>query len=285
MISVKELRSIDITSYTIITTAISILFSLLASIALIILIGILSPQSIGIALYLIPTIIVGTFMWGIYHQFTNGLLFNFLSTKLRNIKIGLDENEIIKISTSETATIIATITLIQAVLIYLVTVLIVPLLLSTLLQTLMLTGQQLLAYGVYQALTLISQPITILMLIFGSFVMTFICILLGCYIYNFIASKGRGIALELSQENGMTVVDSIDMMKFAIALAIISGILSVIYGIIMAISGVSIVGVIGNIISGFIGGFLSGALIAIFYNILAPRFGKLKLELIDLKIN
>ena len=36
-----------------------------------------------------------------------------------------------------------------------------------------------------------------------------------------------------------------------------------------------------NVIVGFIGAFVNGALMAIFYNFLAPKLGKLKLELID----
>lgn len=279
MISVKELQEIDLTSYTIIFTAISVLFAVIFSIVITLLFGILAPGNIGIALYLIPTLVVGAFMIGIYRYFSEGLFFNLLAKKLKNIKIALNDGEIVKISPTETATILATIATIQAVLLYLISVIILPLMINTAIQTFMLSGQQLIAMELYQIMMIISQPMTIIMFIFGTFIITFISILIGAYIYNILASKGRSVELELSEENGMTVIESIDMMKFAIAAAIIGGILNLIFGIIMLISGGNIVTLISNVITGFVGGFISAALIAIFYNFLAPKLGKLKIKL------
>lgn len=279
MISMKELQSIDLSSYTTIFTGISVLFSVILALVATILIAILSPGSIGVAIYIIPTIIVGTFMIGIYRYFSEALFFNFVSKKLKNIKIALNDGEIVKISPTETATILATIATIQAILIYLISVLILPLMINSTIQTLMLSGQEMIAYELYQLLLIISQPMTIIMFIFGTFIITFVFILIGVYIYNMLASRGRGIVLGLSEENGMTVVDSIDMMKFAIAVSIIGGVLNLILGIIMLISGGSAVTLITNVVSGFVGGFISAALIAIFYNFLAPKLGKLKIKL------
>ncbi len=279
MISVKELQSIDLSSYTIIFTAISVLFAVILSLLLTVVIGIVDTASIGVAIYIIPTIVVGAFMIGIYRYFSEGLFYNLLAKKLRNIKIALNEGEIVKISPTETATLLATIATIQAILIYLVSVLILPIIISTLIQTLMFSGQQYLAMELYQIMMVISQPMTIIMFIFGTFVITFISILIGAYIYNILASKGRAVELELSEENGMTVIESIDMMKFAIAVSIISGILNLIFGIIMLISGGSVITLISNVITGFVGGFISAALTAIFYNYLAPKLGKLKVKL------
>ena len=279
MISVKELQSINLSSYTIIFTAIGVLFSIIMSLILTLIMGILGPESLGIAIYIIPTIVVGTFMIGIYRYFSEGLFYNLLAKKLRNIKIALNEGEIVKISPTETATILATIATIQAILLYLASVLIFPLLINTFIQTLLFSGQQFLAMELYQLLMIISQPITIIMFIFGTFVLTFISVLIGVYIYNILASKGRAVELELSEENGMTVIDSIDMMKFAIAVSIISGILNLIFGIIMLISGGNVITLISNVITGFVGGFIAAALLAIFYNYLAPKIGKLKIKL------
>ena len=279
MISVKELQEIDLSSYTIIFTGISLVFSIVLSIVLALLIGILAPEGMGILIYLIPTIIVGTFMVGIYRYFSESLFYNLLSKKLKNIKIALNEGEIVKISPTEAATIIATIATIQAILIYLISVLILPLMMNAAIQTLVLSGQQYVAMSLYQLLMIISQPMTIIMFIFGTFVIVFISVLIGAYVYNVLASKGRGIVLELSEENGMTVIDSIDMMKFATAAAIICGILNLIFGIVMLISGTNAMTFISNVISGFVGGFISALLIALFYNILAPKLGKLKVKL------
>ena len=281
----KEIRSIDLSSYTIISTGIALLFSVLFSIVITVAIGIISPESIGVCIFIIPTIIVGTFMYTIYNSFSQGLFYNLLSKKLRTIKITLEENRIVKISPNETATMVAIILTIQALLLYLVSVFILPLLLNATIQTLMFAGQDALAYSLYQFLILISQPITVILFIFGTFVITFIFVLIGTYIYNFIAQKGRAIIVELSEENEMTGIDSIEMLNFAIVVAIISGILSLIFAIVMAFSGGNIATLLSNVVSSIITGFVETALLAIFYNFLAPKIGKLKLELIDHKTN
>lgn len=282
MISVKELKSLELSSYTIIFTAIQVLFSVIVAILIALIMGISTPNGFGVAIYLIPTIIVGTFMYSIYQNFSNGFIYNLLATKMNTIKIAFnDEKEIIKVSTTETAILCAMIATIQVILLYLVSVLILPLLINTTLQTLLFSGQQALAYSFYQLLVVISQPVTIATMIFGTFIITFIFTLLGCYIYNFIAGKGKGVNLSLSKENELTTIDSIDQLKLAIALTIVGGILNLILVIITIISGGDAISGIINIIVGFIVSFACGALIAIFYNFLAPKLGKLKLELID----
>ena len=156
-----------------------------------------------------------------------------------------------------------------------------PILVTSFIQTLMFTGQQALAYNLYQFLMILSQPTTILMIIFGTFIITFVFTLLATYIYNILAKSGRGIVVELSDENNLTVLESINTLKFAIAFAVVSGVLNIILAIIMMISGGQPTAALGNIIGGFISGFVLGALISIFYNVLSPKLGKLKLELID----
>ncbi len=281
MASEKEFKSIDLASFTIISTGISVLFAIIVAIALSVVFLIMSGDT-GTLIYLLPTIIVGTFMIGIYRYFTDGLFFNLLCDKLRNIKLSLNGGEVVKISPTETATITATIATIQMLLVYLASILIMPLMLSTIVQSLMLAGQQIVAYELYQLMFILTQPTTVLMFIIGTFVITFVFILIAIYIYNLLASKGRGIVFELSQENGMTVIDSIEMMNFAINIAIITGVLSLITGIISLISGGNAISLIVSVISSIISGFVSAALISIFYNFLAPKIGKIKLELIDL---
>ncbi len=283
MSSIKEIKSIDLSSYTIMITGIAVLFSILSSILLTIGIGIVSAQNIGISIYLIITLIVGTFMYTIYNSFCQGLLYNLLGRKFNRIKFTLkDEKEIIKISSTETATMVAIISTIQVILIYLASIFILPLMLTSTIQTLMLVGQETTAFSLYQILNLLNQPMTIILFIFGTFVITFVFVLLGTYIYNILGSKDRGIIVNLSKENNMTSLDSIDILKLAIAFAIVSGILNMILAIIMLISGMTITTAISNIIVGFVGGFIEAALLGAFYNFLAPKIGKIKLELIDL---
>ena len=62
MVSVKELKSIDLSSYTIICTAVSVLLTALISVAMAIGIMILAPDAGGIGILIIPTLVVGAFM-------------------------------------------------------------------------------------------------------------------------------------------------------------------------------------------------------------------------------
>ena len=286
MDGIKELKSIELTSYTTIMTGITVLFSVILAIIVTIAMGIGVPNGLGIAIYLIPTIIVGAFMLAIYQYFSEGLFYNLLAKKLRTVAIAIkDEKEIVKISTTETAMMVSLIATIQVILMYLVSVMILPLVVNSTIQTLIYSGKDSIAYTFYQLLMILSQPTTIIMLIFGSFIISFVFILIGCYIYNFIAKKGKGIVLNLREENGFTAIDSINPMRLSIAFAIISGILSLFIAIIMIISGVPIMNAISNVLSSFIAGFIGSYIFAIFYNFLAPKLGKLKIELIDYKIN
>lgn len=280
--SIKEIKSIELASYTVITTSIGIVFSIIAAIALMIPISMSSPEGINIAIYILPTIVVGTLIYETYRNFFEGFIFNALSKRLKKIRFVLnDESEIFQVSTTEPAIITSIILTIEIILLYLVLVMLLPILVTSFIQTLMFTGQQVLAYNLYQFLMILSQPTTILMIIFGTFIITFVFTLLATYIYNILAKSGRGIVVELSDENNLTVLESINTLKFAIAFAVVSGVLNIILAIIMIISGGQPTAALGNIIGGFISGFVLGALISIFYNVLSPKLGKLKLELID----
>ena len=281
-ISVKELKSIDLSSFTIISTGINVLFSIIVALLFAAGMAITYPNSIGFTIYIAPTIIVGTFIIGIYVSFSEGLFFNLLAKYLNNIKLGFkDEKEITKISNSETAIIIAIIMAIEAVIMYLALSFILPLVLNATIQTLMLTGQESVAYSFYQLLTLFNQPLTMTVAILASLIICFIYILLGTYIYNLFASTGRGIIVSLSKEDKWTVIDSVDIMNFTVAITVISAVLSIISAIILMIMGMNIQGAVINIFQGIISGFIGSALTAVFYNFLAPKIGKLKLELID----
>lgn len=282
----KELRSIELSSFTTITTAIAVLFSIISAILISILVALLLPTGAIVIPYLIPTVIVGAFMLTIYSSFSEGLFYNLLAKKLRTVAFEIKNNEeIVKISTSETATMISLILTIQMLLIYLASVLILPFLLTTLMQTLMYAGQQTVAYSLYQALVVISQPTTIIIGIFGTFIISFVFVLLGSYVYNILGKKERGVLLKLGSENGFTTIESVDTLRLGIAFAIISGVLNLILAIIMMFSGAPLTSAVGNVVGGFVGGFIQAYLIGLFYNILAPKLGKLKIELIDMKIN
>ena len=282
MSELKELKSIELSSFTTILTGIEIIFAIIFSIIISIAIIAFVPEGVSLAIYMIPTIIVSTLMYGTYKNFFEGFLYNTLSKKLKTINIVIkDGKEIAEISTTETAIMCSIIITIEFILLYLVSVFIMPIFLTSIMQTLAMTGQMAVAFTIYQFLSIISQPTTILILIFGIFIISFVFILLGAFIYNIFANTGRGIVVKLSSENNMTVIESIAPLKLAIVSTVVIGILNVIFNIIMLITGYAPITVVESIVSGFIGAFICGFLIAAFYNFLSPMLGKLKLELID----
>ena len=275
----KKLTSIDIESYTVISTGINVLLSIIMSIIIVGLFAVAVPNSIGVMAYLIPTIIFGTMISNIFLAFTEGYLYNILSSKFGFIKLDIDEEYIKKISTRETALIVGCISLIITLIIYLAFSLIIPLFLSSLMTILMYGSQTNLAAALYQIMFLISNPLFIAIGILGSVIIVTVFTLLATYIYNILASSERGILVKLTTEDKFTQLESITPFNFAIAIGAICLILNIILGIILVISGVPIFNALVDILMSFVTGFISSYIIAVFYNFLAPKLGKLKVEL------
>ena len=103
--------------------------------------------------------------------------------------------------------------------------------------------------------------------------------LLSVYIYNLLASSDRGIILKISKEDKYSTIDSVDYKSFAIAVATISLILNFIYGIILIIFGNPAFAILAGVLISFFISLIGAAIIALFYNFLASKIGKLNVEL------
>ena len=79
--------------------------------------------------------------------------------------------------------------------------------------------------------------------------------------------------------NNLTQLDSITPLNFAIAIGAISLILNIIIAAILVISSVPIFNALVDVLIGFVCAFIAAMLIALSYNFLAPKLGKLKVEL------
>ncbi len=221
-------------------------------------------------------------MCSIYNRFAEGYLYNWLTKRMNPITFELkDGKEITKISTVPTALIASIITTILVILLCAVSIFIVPIILSSIVQTLMFSGQTVMAFALYQVAAVIMQPSVIAMIIVGSFIITFVFTLIATYIYNLLGSKGKGIVLDLSKDSEMTSLNSINPLSLVIVLTVISLVFNIILAIISLVSGGDAYQALGNIVGGLINGVIGGGLLAIFYNFLATKLGKLKIELID----
>ena len=275
----KELKSIDLSSYTIISTGVATLISILIAIIIIVAFAVSVPNSMGVMIYIFPTIVFGTMISNIFVNFSTGYLYNVLSKRLGFIKFNIEEDSIKSISAKETGLLVGFITLILILVIYLATSLILPLIISSFMTLLMYSAQTGIATAMYQTMMLISNPITIAIGIIGSVIIVSVFTLLGIYIYNILASSDREILVKLSKENNLTQLDSITPLNFAIAMGAISLILNIILAAILVISGVPLFNALVDVLIGFVSAFITAMLIALSYNFLAPKLGKLKVEL------
>ena len=261
----KKLKSVDVESYTIISTGINVLISIIISIILVGLFAVAVPDSFGVMIYIIPTIIFGTIISNIFLRFTESYLYNILSDKFGYIKLDIEGEYIKKISTKETALIVGCISLIMILVIYLAFSLIIPLFLNSFMTILMYSSQMDAAGALYQLMFLISNPTTIAVGIIGTVIIVTVFTLLATYIYNILADSERGILVKLTTEGEFSQLESITPLNFAI---------------IMMLSGVPIFNALVDILMSFVSAFISSYILAVFYNFLAPKLGKLKVELI-----
>lgn len=275
----KELKSIDVASYTTILTGISLLISVILSVIMIGIFAVSVPGSIGIMTYIIPTIVFGTLIWAVFLLFSQATLYNALSKKVGAIKFDINGNYIKSISSKETTILATVITIILNIVIYLSVSFITPMILSSMLTVLMYSGQNEVAMAVYQLMITISNPMTIILGFVFILIATLILTLLSTYIYNFLGDSERGINVELSSDGKFTVVDSVDSVSFAVAISAISLIINIILGVIMIVNGNPLLYTTVNVLTGFIGTFVACVLVAVFYNYLSPRIGKIKVEL------
>lgn len=277
--AIKELKSIDLSSYTIISTGVATLISIVIAIIIVGLFAVSVPNSFGVMIYIFPTIVFGTMISNIFVNFSTGYLYNVLSKRLGFIKFDIEEDSIKSISAKETGLLVGFITLIMILVMYLATSLILPLILSSFMTLLMYSAQTGIATVMYQTMMLISNPMTIAVGILGSVIIVSVFTLLGVYIYNILASSNREILVKLSEKNNLTQLDSITPLNFAIAIGAISLILNIIIAAILVISSVPIFNALVDVLIGFVCAFIAAMLIALSYNFLAPKVGKLKVEL------
>ena len=308
MSAIKEIKHVKIAPFVLMTASINVILAFIAAIILLIIFGLVSafaPQnpvigryivSLGVGLiFILP---ISAFFITLAGNFFYVLLYNGLVPRLGGIKLGLEGDEVTEIPVIPFALILSSIGAIIALIVGIfLAALILPLLslLSGSIPALsqafanatnatnatLPTGAALGVAGVIIAVLLtIALPIVV-------FIGGFINNALTAIFYNFIAIRVSKIRLEfLAVSGSLNELKSIPVIPTALSVAVvflIFGFLNGLYSLItnsahgMVAAGVG--GFIGNILFYFIGYFIFVALTAIFYNMLGPRIGGIKLEL------
>jgi hypothetical protein len=304
MVDVKEIKSVELVPFTLMTSSISAILALIYAIILLITFGAIAAfipmaglvfASLGISMIILFPL--GTFLVYITISFVTALIYNMLVPRLGGVKLGLEGNEITQLPVVSFALILAAVSAVWAFIIGLfVALLLVPM--TTLISTLiplvagaaanatnvtnatLPTGAAVGTGGVIAALILIIG-LPIMVFIFG-----FIGHALAAIFYNFIIPKVGGVRLELAQAGTAHEITSIPVVAASLAIASVALIFGIIYGILQLITLASmgdavggIVALIMYIISYFVGTFIMVAIITIIYNFLATRIGGVQLGL------
>ena len=308
MADFKEVKSVKLAPFTLMTSSISAILAFIAAIVMLVAFGIIAvaiPQAtifgraitlLGVGLLIIYPI--GAFFIYLAVSFFSALLYNGLVPRLGAIKLGLEGNNVNEVPVISFALILATIEAIWALIIgVFLTALIVPgiALLSGSIPVIsqaianatnttgatLPTGAALGAGGVILALFLIiGLPII-------AFIGAFIRNSVGALIYNYIATRVSKVQLEFANISGsLHELKSVPVVPTALSIAIVFLIGGFIIGILNLISysarGLPLQGVgtlIGDTIGYFVVYFIITAIAAFLYNYLAPKMGGIKLEL------
>jgi hypothetical protein len=304
MVDIKEIKSVELAPFTLMSSSIHAILAFIMAILMLIAFGtiaLLIPQFkaigaaitwLGVALIIIYPI--SAFFINIAASFFGAFLYNTLVPRLGGIKLGLEGNEVAQIPVVSFALILASIETIWAFIIGLFfAAALAPLFafLSTGIAAVSGAINSTLANGTFANATnasgamlptgslvatggVISALILIIGLPIAVFIIGFITNALAAIFYNFLAVRVAKIKLELAPVAGNShALNSIPVVPAALSISIVG----LVFGIINGILSLNIGTFIGDIIMYFIGTFIVVALIAIFYNFLAPRIGAVKL--------
>lgn len=279
-----NLKHIDPVSTTVMSTAISTILVVILSIIMLILMGVTAGASVvGGFLIVIVSTIFGTIILSVFHFFTKSVLYNFLSEKLGKIKIDLFENKEIKtFSVKSTSIVLTVIDTIVFIIYLLVGVFLLQVVFNVIYSLiLMLTGNMILAYLMYQIIMLLNDPIFIIGFIIAFLVIMLIRYLISIFLYNNITGKVYGILLNLRKEDNYTVIDSINPVNTSLVLGIIGLIFGIIIGVVSLFVSFNLITFISMIVGGFVGTFICVAIVCFLYNFLSPKLCKIKFELTE----
>jgi hypothetical protein len=308
MVDVKEIKSVELAPFTLMSSSIHAILAFIAAIITLIAFGIIAalvPQasifgsiitSAGAALIIIYPI--AAFFTYLAISFFTILLYNALAPRVGGIKLGLEGNEVANVPVVSFSLILAVIEAIWAFIIGVFLAAAITPVFTALSSSIPVvsqaianatnatnmtipTGQAVAAGGVFLAIILIIG-LPIMAFIFG-----FIGNALAAIFYNYIATKVSKIQLNFDAVTGtLKNLTSIPVVPTSLAVAIVF----TIFGLIRGLSDLASLSANGNVSGGvgaliasivgyFVMYFIGTALITIFYNALAPRIGAVKLEL------
>ena len=285
MVDVKEIKSIELVPFTLMTSSISAILGLIYAILLLIAFGALSAflpgaalifASLGISMIILYPL--GTFLVNIVLSFLTAFFYNMFVPRLGGIKLGLEGDQITSLPVMSFALIQSAVAAVWALIMgLLLTAIILPLttLVSTVIPLVMQLGVDVINNATAMLststiannvsinatnLTAANLPngsavgtggvVLALMLIIGLPIAVFIFVFIGTALasifYNFLIPKVGGVRLLLAQAGSAHEITSIPVVAASLAVAVVA----LIFGIISGLVGLIGMASAGNAVGG-----------------------------------
>jgi hypothetical protein len=308
MVDVKEIKHIRAAPFTLMSSSIRAILAFIAAIIFVLAFGLVAafiPQLgaltgflalIGVAVIILAPLTA--FFINIMFAFVLALLYNHVAPLVGGIKLGLEGSDVKSIPVVPLALIIAWITAIIAFIVGIYLALAfapifsiistaTPVIAQAVANATNATNMTIPTGAAVGAAGWILALVSIIVVPILAFIFAFIGSALFAIFYNVIVPRVGAAKLEFASVSGNVFeLTNIPAVPAALAIGVVFAIFGLINGLFNLISysmaGNAVGGVISfitNIISGFVMYFIIVALIAIFYNMLQPRIGGVKLEL------
>jgi len=300
MEDIKEITSVRIVPYTLMSSSISAVLGLLYAIIILIVFGLVAlfvPEvnqvmgllaSLGVAL--IIALPVATFFFSILSSFVMALIYNLLVPRIGGIKLGMDGKEVKSIPVVPVSLMLS---LLYTVLTFIVMLVVAPIL-AVLLEGAALAAStatvaipELSGMGDASGVGIILAIIMIIGVPIVVFITTFIYAVVVAFLYNLLAPRIGGVRLKMKlASHGFCEIKKIPPVPLALILAVVLTLVNFIFSLPTAAVNMASEGVVyglgylvGNTVGYLFVSFIIYALTAIIYNYLRPMIGGVEIKL------
>ncbi len=299
MEELKEIKSVAIVPFTLMSSSISAVVGLIYALILILVLGVVAvflPSEASIITSILMTVSVaiiiilpvGSFLLSILSSFLIAFIYNLLVPRIGGIKLGMVEMK--EIRSLPVIPLSLMTSFIYTILTFLIMLIVAPLLVVVLQGAALAsisTSNSMVGLEGLGAIGLIGIVIMVIGIPILVFVGTFIYTALMALLYNFLAPKMGGIKLKFNTlKDNSFEIKKIPPIPLALISAVVLTILNFIFSLpslaMYFATGNAIGGIgyfFGNTIGSFIAIFIIYAIMALLYNYLRPIIGGVELEL------
>ncbi|WJI09411.1 hypothetical protein FGU46_04545 [Methanobacterium sp. CWC-01] len=300
MKDIKEITSVRIVPFTLMSSSVSAVLGLLYAIILLIIFGIVGLVVPGVGQYasllaslgvaLIIALPVATFFFSILSSFVMALIYNLLVPRIGGIKLGMDGEEVKSIPVVAVSLMLS---MLYTVLTFIVMLVVAPILAVVLegaalaASTATIAIPELSGMGDASGVGIILAIIMIIGVPIIVFISTFIYAVVVAFLYNLLAPKIGGVRLKMKlASHGFCEIKKIPPLPLALILAVVLAIVNFIFSLPTGAANMASEGVayglgylVGNTVGYLIVTFIIYALTALIYNFLQPKIGGVEIKL------